>query len=125
AGAKRWRLYGAAAALPLAGHPGFPPGADPGPPAAEFELRAGDLLYIPRGFVHEAATSDSPSMHVTLGIKAYTWADLLTEAVHALCERDVRFRRTLPVGFALDGGAAAEVRTEAAALARALADGAL
>ncbi len=123
AGSKRWRLYGAPVQLPLPSHPGFPPGADPGPPAAEFELRAGDLLYMPRGFVHEAFTSDSISMHVTLGIKAYTWADLLTEAVQALCERDVHFRRTLPVGFALDGAAADQARAEAAGLARALAEG--
>lgn len=68
------------------------------PPPAEFALRAGDMLYVPRGVVHEAATqledaiqdeedTDSatggvgtdpyrlPSMHLTFGIevaKGYT-----------------------------------------------------
>ena len=60
------------------------------PPPAEFPLRAGDMLYVPRGMVHEATTAQEdfsglseeaataykfPSMHLTFGIevsKGYT-----------------------------------------------------
>ena len=42
--------------------------ADAGKPSADFVLHAGDVLYIPRGHVHDALTSDSVSLHVTLGI---------------------------------------------------------
>jgi ribosomal protein L16 Arg81 hydroxylase len=123
AGSKRWRLYGSRVELPLPDNPSPYPGPDPGRPKADFVLRAGDLLYIPRGCVHDALTSDSISLHVTLGINTYTWADLFQEALAALCRRDVRFRRALPIGFAVDGAAAARLRAECAPLMRALAEG--
>ncbi len=125
AGSKRWRLYGSPIQLPLPDNPYPYPGPDPGKPSADFVLRAGDLLYIPRGHIHDAVTSDSISLHVTLGIKTYTWADLFMEALGALFQQDARFRHALPIGFALDGTAAAEARAECARLVRGLADGKL
>jgi ribosomal protein L16 Arg81 hydroxylase len=125
AGSKRWRLYGTPVELPLADNPYPFPGPDPGPPTADFVLHAGDLLYLPRGHVHDALTSDSVSLHITLGINTYTWADLLMEALGALCRRDVRFRRSLPVRFGLDRAAAGQLRAEGMSLVRALAEGGL
>jgi hypothetical protein len=120
AGSKHWRLYPSPMQLPLAGTP-FPfSGPDPGRPVSDFVLNAGDLLYLPRGHVHDAVTSDSLSLHVTLGINCYTWADLFMEALNALCKRDVRFRRSLPIGFAVDSGAIDRLRAEAASLVDAL-----
>jgi ribosomal protein L16 Arg81 hydroxylase len=89
----------------------------------DFVLRAGDMLYMPRGVVHDALTSDSVSLHVTLGINTYTYADLLFQALDALFARDVRYRRALPLGFAFDRQSADRLRAEAAALVRALAEG--
>jgi hypothetical protein len=125
AGSKRWRLYGAPVPLPLPNNPYPYPGPDPGPPTADFVLHAGDVLYIPRGHVHDALTSDSISLHVTLGINTYTWADLFMEALGALCQRDVRFRRSLPIRFGLDRAAAMQLRAECGSLVRALAEGGL
>jgi ribosomal protein L16 Arg81 hydroxylase len=122
AGCKRWQLYESPLRLPLPSQPYPRPGPDPGQPTADFVLRAGDLLYIPRGHVHSASTSDSTSLHVTLGINTYTWADVLNDALVARCRGDERFRRALPVGFATAAGAAAQARTEAVALLRALAE---
>src|SRR5262249_46646857 len=50
-GVKHWRLYESGYPLPILGqsyaaHRGGP---DPGPPAEEFDLRPGDVLYLPRG----------------------------------------------------------------------------
>ncbi|MBV8592245.1 MAG: hypothetical protein JO212_19690, partial [Acetobacteraceae bacterium] len=63
------------------------------------DLEPGDLLYLPRGFVHTTETSDSFSLHVTLGITVYTWIELLTEWVQ-LSTHSPSFRRALPPGFA-------------------------
>jgi hypothetical protein len=125
AGSKHWRLYPSPVQLPLASSPSPYPGPDPGRPSADFVLRAGDVLYIPRGHIHDALTSESISLHVTLGINAYTWADLMMEALNALCQRDVRFRRALPIGFAVDPEAAARLRAEAGAMVHALAGSSL
>ena len=43
----------------------------------EFTLRQGDMVYIPRGFVHAAECGSENSMHITLGAYPNTWDDLL------------------------------------------------
>jgi ribosomal protein L16 Arg81 hydroxylase len=69
-----------------------------GDPLSELTLTAGDLLYIPRGFIHEAWTTDEPSTHVTLGLHVVRWLDLLSVALAQVSNRDVRFRQALPTG---------------------------
>jgi len=76
-----------------------------GEPIAEVTLEAGDLLYLPRGTVHQAATSDSVhSLHLT--VSAYqknSWIDLLEkvipQALQLAAESDIEFRRGLPRGY--------------------------
>lgn len=46
-------------------------------PQIEVELKQGDTLYIPRGFVHEADTANEVSLHITLGLLSYKWIDVL------------------------------------------------
>jgi len=122
AGSKRWRLYGSPTPLPLPSDPYPYPGPDPGQPTADFVLNAGDLLYMPRGTIHDAVTSESVSLHVTLGINTYTYADLFLEALAARCQRDLRFRRSLPIGFALNRAAGQRLQAECTSLLRALAE---
>lgn len=45
------------------------------PPVMEFDMKAHDVLYIPRGFLHEAATGEELSLHVTITIPTsdYCW----------------------------------------------------
>lgn len=76
-----------------------------GAPVRDIVLEAGDLLYLPRGFVHEARTSDEASLHLTLGIHVLTWLDALAVALGQTGHRDERFRRALPVGFANENNA--------------------
>lgn len=99
-GAKEWQLYGAAIESPLLGS--FQPVIPDemlGEPLQRLRLEAGDLLYLPRGHVHQAMTTDASSLHMTLGIYPTQWVDLLTSALTALSMRDARFRKALPVGF--------------------------
>jgi ribosomal protein L16 Arg81 hydroxylase len=64
-------------------------------------LRQGDCAYIPRGWAHEAASTDTSSIHITLGVNSLTWADVLRRAVETACTEDV-LRESLPPGFATD-----------------------
>jgi ribosomal protein L16 Arg81 hydroxylase len=68
-----------------------------------YELRAGDTLYVPRGFLHEAITTTESSLHLAFGINVHRWYDLLEEAarlaVGALAD-SVEFRKALPVSRA-------------------------
>jgi hypothetical protein len=38
-----------------------------------FTFHQGDMVYIPRGFVRAAECGSEPSLHITLGVTAYTW----------------------------------------------------
>jgi ribosomal protein L16 Arg81 hydroxylase len=99
-GAKRWRVFGTPIELPLAGQAEDVDTAALGAPDAHFELEAGDTLYLPRGFVHDAVAADDTSVHVTVGILSYTWSDLMFEALASVVLSDAAFRRALPPGFA-------------------------
>lgn len=74
-GSKIWKVYDAPVYLPK--RPFNKTKWKPTPPIIEVELKAGDTLYMPRGFVHEGLTANSASMHITLGLLTYTWLDVL------------------------------------------------
>jgi ribosomal protein L16 Arg81 hydroxylase len=99
AGSKHWRIYEPPVPLPHRSQPFDPRSWAPSAPPFELDLAPGDLLYLPRGFVHTTATADSTSVHVTLGVTVYTWIELLTEWAQ-LSKHIPSFRRALPPGFA-------------------------
>lgn len=97
-GRKRWIVYEPVVRLPLASQPQagahlVPTGAEP---LLDVELEAGDALYLPRGYVHAALTTDEDSVHLTVGVLSTTWHDVLTDVV-GLAGQDEAFRDALPV----------------------------
>lgn len=101
-GSKRWIIYGTPIELPLRNQAFDPAMTNLGEPSLQFELSAGDAAYIPRGVVHDAHSTDSVSLHITVGFLAYTWTDLLLESVADICLSHALFRKSLPPGFARD-----------------------
>eukprot|EP00929_Paragymnodinium_shiwhaense_P091618 TRINITY_DN51530_c0_g1_i1.p1 TRINITY_DN51530_c0_g1~~TRINITY_DN51530_c0_g1_i1.p1 ORF type:complete len:501 (-),score=69.47 TRINITY_DN51530_c0_g1_i1:419-1921(-) len=69
-GSKRWRLYKSSAALiyPEEMLGKAAPIARKLPVAQEFTLQPGDVLYMPRGLIHEACAQSEASCHVTVTI---------------------------------------------------------
>ena len=61
---------------------------------SDFTLEAGDTLYLPRGWPHEATTSQDESLHLTIGMHPPTRLDALRAAIQSSAEDDVEFRRT-------------------------------
>lgn len=107
-GRKHWRVYEPPLLLPHHTQPFSPAGYVLPPPMFEIDLAPGDVLYLPRGYVHDTVTSDVHSVHVTLGISVYTWVELIAEAL-AACKERVDLRRALPPGFANSAQAAAHL----------------
>lgn len=56
-------------------------------------LEAGDILYVPRGFVHEVTTTDTISFHITLGAVSDPWIKHFANYITALAYEDEAFRR--------------------------------
>ncbi|PZS40716.1 MAG: cupin [Pseudonocardiales bacterium] len=100
-GTKHWRLASQPCELPLQGQPYDKSQPEP-TPEQEFDLRAGDLLYLPRGAIHSATSNETASVHVTIGVHPVLYSQAITDALTKVFADDVRFRRGLPMGFATD-----------------------
>ena len=95
AGEKHWRVYDPLLELPLKQQRSAKSLGEPGPAVLELTLGAGDTLYMPRGWLHEALTSETDSLHITVGVNVHTWVDAIRAALDE-CEDDVEFRRSVP-----------------------------
>ncbi len=68
----------------------------------QLHLEKGDLLYIPRGVPHKAVASETPSLHLTVGIHLLYWVDFIKRAVELVCVEEPDLRKALPLGFSRD-----------------------
>lgn len=69
-----------------------------GPIAIEATLERGHVLYIPRGFVHEARAESLSSVHATLALATHdwSWAAVAADAVKRALDRETVWRKALP-----------------------------
>ncbi len=107
-GSKRWRVW---EPLPRTTNPvkgrhsiAAPRLDELGDPLLDITMRAGDCLYLPRGYPHAAETVDQHSDHLTIGVVAVTWQRVVREAITAEVAAG-RLTGALPVGL-LEPGAA-------------------
>ena len=117
-GEKRWLVYAPLLELPLKHQKYTAEMGEPGEPLMDVTMRAGDTLYLPRGWLHQAMTSDTPSLHLTVGINVATWRDAVREALDEVAEEDVRFRRGVDADGSRSGRASRRARRAAAARVR-------
>jgi ribosomal protein L16 Arg81 hydroxylase len=67
-GRKRWQVYPPTFALPLAAQTSDRTGSRcPPNPVLDCVLEVGDLLYVPRGWWHQAIPLDEASLHLSIG----------------------------------------------------------
>lgn len=75
------------------------------PPINTFELEPGDLLYFPRGFIHEGRTTPNEhSLHITISCsQKHTFGDLfetlVPQAISVAMQEDLEYRESLPVSY--------------------------
>ncbi|KAG9283122.1 ribosomal oxygenase 1 [Astyanax mexicanus] len=106
-GKKHWRVYNPRSedeTLPLVSSPNFSQN-EIGKPILDVVLEAGDLLYFPRGFIHQGnCLPDAHSLHITISsYQRNSWGDLLLKvmpaALEMAMEEDVEFRKGLPLDY--------------------------
>ena len=102
AGGKHWRIHEPVYRDPL---PQQPWGglveevaaAAAGPEVLDEVLRPGDVLYLPRGWLHAASSVRQTSLHITLGLHRPT-AYTVVEALLRLAAEEESLRAGLPIG---------------------------
>ena len=100
-GRKRWLVYEPVVELPLRSQRYSPDLGAPGPTMLDVTLTGGDTLYLPRGWLHEALTSDADSLHLTVGVNVITWLDALKAALDEAGD-ELSLRRSIDAGDADD-----------------------
>ena len=66
----------------------------------DITLKAGDVLYIPRGFAHDAQASESASLHLTFGIIPTLWFEYLKGLIEDAAMRMPELRAAIPHSLA-------------------------
>jgi hypothetical protein len=95
-GRKRWRVYEPTFAYPLSTH-----GSDqaqsrcPPTPVLDCVLEPGDLLYIPRGWWHQATPLDEPSFHLSVATFVPTILDYVLWSCSHYLPQSAEVRRGL------------------------------
>jgi Cupin superfamily protein len=101
-GGKTWRIYKERAELPMASLP-YAEIIKQDSEFDVFDLNPGDVLYLPRGVVHEATTGDAVSLHLTLSLNTTRWAQLLEEVIHVIAAEEIELRRSISPGILKSG----------------------
>ena len=71
--------------------------ATPGAVVLDVTLCPGDTLYLPRGWLHEAVTSETDSLHLTVGVNVITWQQAIRDALDETGD-DIAMRRSIEAG---------------------------
>lgn len=106
-GTKHWVVREPTVEAPLPRHTSDHEAAAAQPVLFEADLRPGDVLYLPRGFVHSAAAQQGVSLHLTVGVLATTVHDVLRRLVD-MAGDEPAFRASLPPGWPEDDAAATD-----------------
>lgn len=80
--------------------------------AIDTVLEPGDVLYLPRGYIHSAKALGGTCIHLTVGVQPYT-RQTLVEAIAALAADDHLLRRSLPLGIDITDAGDLEQETDA------------
>jgi ribosomal protein L16 Arg81 hydroxylase/GNAT superfamily N-acetyltransferase len=98
-GKKNWRMFSNDYSFPLDfqryNEKLFPNGAL----THEISIHAGEVMYLPRGAVHEPV-ADNYSIHISFGVLVSRWAEALSELVNVAAQHEEVLRRIidLPCG---------------------------
>jgi Cupin superfamily protein len=124
-GRKEWKIfqdYSDKTELPLMETNWDPDRFKPSAPGEAITLCPGDVLYMPRGVMHQAYCTQRESMHLTISIVPLTFTDLIAKALKLAAESDIEFRRRVPWSIDPEDSGSEELVTQVKNLISKLAD---
>jgi ribosomal protein L16 Arg81 hydroxylase len=116
-GNKRWKVFPPTFPYPLSNHTNDQVRHQcPPTPVLDCTLETGDLLYIPRGWWHQATPLDEPSFHLSVGLFVPTVFDFVMWACSRFLPQNPLARKGLFGGESMSDLAAALQSAKTAAL---------
>lgn len=97
-GAKTWRFYDTGESLPTK-QQSFTHSPEL---IKELNITAGDVLYLPRGVVHEAFSTTNATIHVNFSCNPHYGFNLIEDLAKLAEQDNVFFRKTIPHGFSTE-----------------------
>lgn len=97
-GSKVWSIYDSPIELPTKREAFGSRDVKPNGPPTVLTMQPGDLLYVPRGYFHEARTTETISLHLTIGVHPCLWIDHLRDVLDEIGSMAAPLRRSLPKG---------------------------
>jgi ribosomal protein L16 Arg81 hydroxylase len=97
-GPKTWCLY--ESKIKLATY--LEPNGDKHTKLLDIEINTGDVLYLPRGIVHEAFSEEKSTIHVNLVPKQIFGYNLIEKLAKQAEGEDVFFRKSIPNSFSTE-----------------------
>ena len=96
-GEKQWQFFNSRIKLPERRFDRHNPELikDTNSPIRSELLKTGDILFMPRGLVHGAATNTAESLHLSIGFYPVLWKDLVFNAVQLESETSIQFRSSV------------------------------
>lgn len=97
-GRKRWQLYAPTFPLPMAGQASkLHLSNGPTVPDMDVVLEAGDVLYLPRGWWHDAIAFNEQTFHIAVGVHVPHVADYISWVCGAKLKEHLPFRKAINV----------------------------
>jgi len=97
-GSKTWQIYDNPLPLPHEEQAYVPAWGEQARLLAEITLQPGDVLYLPRGFIHGASANGDSSLHLTIGMRSLPLREVAVSAIrhaalaHPQLRQAARFR---------------------------------
>jgi ribosomal protein L16 Arg81 hydroxylase len=117
-GTKRWQVFAPTWSNPLSNQTSQKAGQPTTQPVLDCELSPGDVLYLPRGWWHQAIPGKGPSFHLSVG----TYASTAMEFVSWVCHRRLPLMESARAGLTGDPNQAIDVDGIIGQLTQALRD---
>lgn len=93
AGSKRWHIYDSPLELPHEDHMReLPEWIKRARKDTELLLKPGSVLFLPRGYIHGAEAEDEHSLHITIGLRSLTVADIVLAEFRRSSLLDIEMR---------------------------------
>lgn len=101
-GIKRWLFWSPTIEWPMSRYDWIKE-KEPTSEPSVFEVREGEVLYVPLGWRHRTENISQSTVHLSLGPRPVRWAEIIEKVVYASAARHAGMRADIPFSVSEEG----------------------